>query len=278
MTKSKALRLLVLVFLAVGMLALATTAQAEMYLEGYLGGVGASNLGNTIFYHQSEPPAPDTIIESNVRANLGGPVSPAVIGGLKLGTWFVPTGFLGYSYPDWCRYFGFYTDFSFHRLDIRQHQVNFSAFSDAGVFEGNFPGDFKSEGTVATWSFMFAARYGFLPDSEVPFGRLQPYVAVGPAVMFSTMQPKITVFNANQNVVSAVNPGSQGSVDIALAVDAGLRYMCLKNVSIDLSFKYRYAQPSFSFNFTDIYGAPSSLSYRPTYNLFSGQLGVAYHF
>jgi opacity protein-like surface antigen len=259
------------------LLGLAVTAGAEMYVEGYIGGVGASNLGDDFVYHQQDPRMEDTI-RTNVRANPSGPVNAAVIGGLKIGTWFVPTGFLGYNYPDWCKYFGFYTDFSFHRLDIRRHQTGFSAFSDAGVFEGNFPGDFQSEGTVATWAFMLAARYGFFPDSEVPFGRLQPYVAVGPAVMFSTMQPKIIVYNPLHQVISAASPGSQSSVNVALAVDAGLRYMCLKNVSIDLSFKYRYAQPNFSFNFTDINGAPSSFNYSPTYNLFSGQLGVAYHF
>jgi opacity protein-like surface antigen len=124
---------------------------------------------------------------------------------------------------------------------------------------------------------MFAARYGFLPDSEVPFGRLQPYVAVGPAIMWSTQQPKLMV----ANTVFGVSPGSSSSTNIALAVDAGLRYMCLKNVSIDLSFKYRYATPSFSYS-SSASGAPVlipiSFDYKPTYNLFSGQLGVAYHF
>ena len=132
---------------------------------------------------------------------------------------------------------------------------------------------------------MFAGRYGFLPDSEVPFGRLQPYVAVGPAIMFSSLQPKVladeiglTTGNPTGFVLTN-SPGSQSSTNICLVVDAGIRYMCLKNVSIDISFKYRYAQPSFSYMVwpycTNFLG---KFTLNPTYNLFSGQVGVAYHF
>jgi hypothetical protein len=28
--------------------------------------------------------------------------------GLKIGTWFVKNGFLGFDYPDWMKYFSFY--------------------------------------------------------------------------------------------------------------------------------------------------------------------------
>ena len=62
-------------------------------------------------------------------------------------------------------------------------------------------------------------------------------------------------------------------------MESGIRYMAFKNGSLDLSFKYRYAQPSFSYsgiNAAD--GAPASFKLNPTYNLFSGELGVAYHF
>jgi opacity protein-like surface antigen len=219
------------VLLTVTLLALPGPAKAETYMEAYLGGVGAAD-----FY------------SSQSHLNLG--VSPAVIGGLKLGTWFVPNGFLGYQYPDWMKYLGFYTDFSFQRLDVPQQLL------------GSV--DIRSEGTVATWAFMFAARYGFCPDSEVPFGRLQPYVAVGPAVMFSTREARISTARGPQ-----LGQGSASSVNVALAAEVGLRYMCLKNVSLDASFKYRFASPRFVYD---------SFDWRPDYNLFSGQMGVAYHF
>jgi opacity protein-like surface antigen len=264
----KTVSILGVLFLATALLALPGPAKAEMYLEGYLGGVFAGGMGTTATLNYPTD-ALQTI------TSLPGDPNPAVIGGLKLGTWFVPTGFLGYSYPDWMKYFGFYLDFNFHRLDLKNRQGHGVDVFD-GVTSTPFPIDFKSEGTVATWAFMFAARYGFFPDSDVPFGRLQPYVAVGPAIMWSTQQPFINFIPAG-----GVKAGSASSVDVALAADAGLRYMCLKNVSVDLSFKYRYAKPSYSYTGVDVSleGVPPvTYKYQPTYNLFSVQLGAAYHF
>jgi len=267
----KAVWTLGVLFLAAALLALPGPAKAEMYLEAYLGANTASSFDKNVTVSDSVGPL--------VTANLPGGPNAAVIGGLKLGTWFVPTGFLGCSYPDWMKYFGFYTDFSFHRLDARNQQF---AFRDAADGDPVGVADFKSEGTVATWAFMFAARYGFFPDADVPFGRLQPYVAVGPAIMFSTQQP--TISNGTP-LINSFRTGSASSVDIALAVDAGLRYMCLKNVSVDLSFKYRYANPSYNYSgmvnatvLEEALSVPTHTTYSPNLNLFSFQLGVAYHF
>ena len=265
------------------LLALSTVAQAEMYVEGFLGGNTAANLGGASF-HQSDveqPPngdnGPTGPIESFLNFQSNGATAPAVVGGARIGTWFVPTGFLGYAYPDWMKYLGFYTDISYHKLNVNRQSVRVDDFNDAGVFQGSFPGEFYSEGYVFTWAFMFAGRYGFFPDSEVPFGRLQPFVGVGPAILFTAMKPQAIAYN-NGAVGGYANPNRDFAVVPALAVDAGVRYMALKNVSIDLTFRYRYAQPNFQFNFTDINGNPSSLNFSPTYNLFSGILGVAYHF
>jgi opacity protein-like surface antigen len=264
----KTVWILGVLFLATALLAVPGPAKAEMYLEGYIGGAFASSMDSTATFNYPTD-AFQTV------ANLPGDPNPSVIGGLKLGTWFVPTGFLGYSYPDWMKYFGFYLDFSFHRLDLKNRQGHGVDIDVEGA-SSPFPIDFKSEGTVATWAFMFAARYGFFPDSEVPFGRLQPYVAVGPAIMWSTQRPFV-----NFTPFGGIKAGSASSVDVALAVDTGLRYMCLKNVSVDLSFKYRYAKPSYSYSGVDVSVEgipPVTYRYEPTYNLFSVQLGAAYHF
>jgi len=211
---------------------------AEMYVEGYIGG---SIVDNT-----------------HIDLNVGGTtfraedarVDPSVLGGIKLGYWFTKEGFLGYDYPDWMKYLGFALDLSYQNLDFRRQQVN--------VVGGALPPKTKAwlwdEGRAFTIGFMFNGRYGFFPDSEVPFGRLQPYVAAGPALFISSME---------------MDGISNTSTEIALMVDAGVRYMCLKNVSLDLAFRYRYTEPSYDIG---------NVSVEPEFNLFSFYLGAAYHF
>jgi len=258
-------------------------AQAEMYVEGYLGGSFASNIGQTVNVRDLQYGAGWL---STYHYNYGGAVEPTVLGGLKIGTWFVKEGFAGWSgYPDWAKYFGFYTDFSYQRLYTRDNRISgtdISAFEGGGSDAVTDVGFMKTEGMAATWAFMLAGRYGFFPDSDVPFGRLQPYVAVGPAIMFTSMKPKIwtAVLAPDGGHDLTYSPGNQSSTDIALAVDAGIRYMALKNVSIDLSFKYRYAQPHYEFTGQDFsfVWVPARLKMDPTLNLYSFQVGVAYHF
>ena len=182
------------------LLALSTAAPAAMYVEALLGGNTASS------------PAAGT---------------PAVIGGGRVGLWFVNEGALALEYPKWMKYLGFYTD-----ITINGMRVNREQFQDAN-------------GYVAAWAFMFAARCGFLKNKEVPFGRLQPYVGVGPAIV---------------NVAIPTPAGENSVFTPGLVMDAGVRYMFNQRFSADLFFRYRYAQPNF------------------TYNFFSGILGIAYHF
>ena len=62
-------------------------------------------------------------------------------------------------------------------------------------------------------------RYGFLPDQEVPFGRLQPYVGIGPGLVMLYAEAD-----------SAKNFG--------LEVEAGLRYMFTKHLGGFLEYKF----------------------------------------
>jgi hypothetical protein len=177
------------------LLALSTMAQAAMYVEGYVGG-NASNLGG----------------------------SATVIGGWRLGMWFVPEGALGLKYPKWMKCLGFYTDISINSIN-----------TDRSSLQGT--------GYIATFGFMPVLRLGFIKDDEVPFGRFQPYLSIGPAI-----------FLARFNNFS----GSRTSP--ALMADGGVRYMFNRKFSVDLFLRYRYARQNV------------------TYKLFSGMAGLAYHF
>jgi opacity protein-like surface antigen len=87
-----------------------------------------------------------------------------------------------------------------------------------GFNQAAVPNDFWINWTTA---LHIVGRYGFLPDQEVPFGRLQPYVGIGPAF--------IVLY---EEVDSAKNFG----VDVM----AGVRYMILKHISAFVEYKFNY--------------------------------------
>jgi hypothetical protein len=275
-------------------------ASAEMYVEGYIGGAGAmNNLGESRSLHRDNSNG----LSISGQVNVSGAPDLTVIGGVKLGTWFVKEGTLGWSgYPDWAKYFGFYTDFSYHNVVLRPQRVGGTIFvgnntgrtingiPNGGTVAQNVAGTFNAEGSVPNWAFMFAARYGFFQDSEVPFGRLQPYIAVGPAILFTSLKPKVNIFGVGGGGNGAdvgFSPGSQSSTTVALQAEGGVRFYALKNVSFDISFKYdALAQPTYTYNGNStivfpngITGSnPVSLKMNPVLDLFSFQAGVAYHF
>jgi opacity protein-like surface antigen len=343
----KALAVCGMVLLA-ALLVMPGSAKSEMYIQGYLGGVAASSDSQTFSGGGSgttgEVPSgffiPDTAEATSAWAFSGGIPgrfsNPFFTGGLKLGIWFDKTGITGgYNWPDWAKYFGFYLDLSYHNLDMKKQTVSGQFLADhrliftdsviPGVSEyqgleagaGTFDNSFFSNGRMFTLAFMFGARYGFLPDSEVPFGRLQPYIAVGPALFVSSQSPSFStsfevdglandLFPPNAFGMPALTDVSydggphtinlrgrtKSSVDLGLAVDAGLRYYALKNVSIDVFFKYRWVEPTYRYTVDSTVRHPVSqliadevtftrsntFHLKPTLHMFSGNVGVAYHF
>jgi hypothetical protein len=105
-------------------------------------------------------------------------------------------------------------------------------------------------------------RYGFLPDTEVPFGRLQPYVGIGPGL----------------ELVCGDNDTAK---NIGLEVSAGLKYMILKNFStfVEYKFSYQFAveiSPRM-FNVNGV-NEPVSGKYTFDYARHMVVVGLAYHF
>jgi len=165
--------------------------------------------------------------------------NPQAIGGLQIGYAFVKEGFLGYNYPEWMKYFAFIVDFTYNTYEVRSQDVSVTGISPedgekVAQFLGNKMHISTAKGMMAVMSFLFMGRYGFFPDSEVPFGRLQPYVAVGPGVAFTSLDPGAGI-------------GTTSSVDVALVTEGGVRWMALKNVALDAAFRYRWFEPKFTF-------------------------------
>jgi hypothetical protein len=288
-----------LTLLAAGMVMMPGAAKAEMYVEGYVGALANADTSLQPTIHGN------IVVPNNHPVSIGAEsknlfrLDPAVIGGMRVGTWFVPEGFLGFCYPDWAKYLGFYMDLSVHRGNITEKNGNFQANAIAGLPRRTVAAflagqdSLYSEGFVTTLAFMFSGRYGFLPDDEVPFGRLQPYLAVGPGLMWISQEPVLRFDQANYAVINgrprnlpatirwtptAGKVGSDTDMVLCLAVDTGVRYMMLKNVSLDLGFKYRYAHANLDYDLNLLQGQAAHLHIDPTLHLLSAQVGVAYHF
>lgn len=171
----------------------------EFYVGGYL---GASLVPDT-----------DLTFKGGIRPEGGGRLTafkqgfePAVVGGIKI-------GYFLQSIP----YLGFEAETNFANNYVYQQRVRLSR-PVRGRTVAIMPTD-----DWATWTMALhvVGRYGFLPDEEVPFGRLQPYVGVGPGLVV---------------IYDEVDAAKNFAIDVM----AGLRYMMLKNVSAFVEYKFSH--------------------------------------
>jgi opacity protein-like surface antigen len=235
--------------LLAALMALTGVAQSAMWVGGQIGGnfVSSTNVNMDI-----------AGFNAGTFNNVN--FAPAVIGGAALGYDFINAGFGAYAYPDWMKYFSVFTDFTYNRRDIRSPGI-VSAWGIPPL--GNMarmPSNSRIGSNDYCWSFMLMAHLPLLPDAEVPAGRLNPYVAVGPGILFSSMDV-------------GKGWGSASTVNIALVAEGGIRFMCLKNVSLDAAFRYRYSEPSYNL---DVLGV--DVNAKPELHMFSFLFRANYHF
>jgi opacity protein-like surface antigen len=205
--------------LLAALLALSGVAQSAMWVGAQIGG---------------------NFNAANVDASLGrlsnsenAFIRPSVIGGATIGYDFVNSGFGAANFPSWMQYFSVALDFTYNRLavyGIGWDRVNVLAPSS------------RLNGWEAVWTFLVMAHYGFLKDSEVPTGRINPYIGVGPAAVLTGIEG---TFNVRSSRMYNSRFGDT-QTNVALVVEPGIRWMCFKNVSVDTAFRYRYSVPTWS--------------------------------
>ena len=232
--------------LVTAMLALSGVAQSAMWVGAELG----ANFPLNSDIKVDAGPLTGTL------SSVG--IQPSVIGGAIIGYDFVNSGFGAYAWPDWMQYFSFATDVTYNKLNIKTNQTIGVQLN--GVNFGNFVGqrDGYLKGYEVAWTFLFMAHYGFLRDSEVPSGRINPYIGVGPAILWTGIE-------------NPVGNGGANAMNVALVVEPGIRWMALPNVSIDTAMRYRYAAPSYDL------GANTTLTVNPLHQ-FAFLLRANYHF
>ncbi|MFZ2089732.1 MAG: hypothetical protein WAU47_14265 [Desulfobaccales bacterium] len=272
------------------LLAGAGPSWGETYAELFIGGVHTENEHIPFSLNHRYPGGVSSEILS-VPGRIHLAINQSGTAGCRLGTWFVKEGWPGFNYPPWMRYFGCYIDFSYHRLDYRPQKLDTVSVDNVGPVFGmkEVPHNkhinrFLSEARVFTLAFMAAARYGFLPTDKVPFGRLQPYIGLGPGIFI--MDQEVTVqtksYLAESKMFSPffnISPPSQTSVSLCLVADTGVRWMFNQHLSLDVSFRFRRATPGFTYRYRDpLSSQKASFTMHETFNIYSVMLGLAYHF
>ncbi|RJR33275.1 MAG: hypothetical protein C4567_16990 [Deltaproteobacteria bacterium] len=230
--------------------------RSEFFIGPYLGPSFSSNVNPSWEFYKNAEPEKFIFATRNAR---GVSVDPALILGGKIGYWFTDESIYGLRMPSWLKHFGFALDVSYRQLNWPNQVVNIEPV--------NLRQEIELKSTTLNAAFLFLARYGFLKDSEVPFGRLQPYLGIGPVIF---------VTNTWMNIGKDFR---KTEVDLGLAVEAGLSYMIHPKVSLYSAFRYRY-QPNHvavDDNILDI-ATNVYLVMRSTYNMYDLIFGVAYHF
>jgi opacity protein-like surface antigen len=207
----------------------------EWYLAAYS---GVSYLPSADWKLAKYPPPFQGRTAKNIR------YQPGILGGIKFGRYFD-------AYP----WFGVEVETNFSRNRIQANQ---------GRLSPPVPGGPTNVLGGADWFMIWdmqvnlLARYGFFKDKEVNFGRLQPYVGIGPG--FEVIYGK-----------------TDSAKNFAIEALAGVRYMFTQNIAIFCEYKFSYQFDVEYENFLIGKNRPEgTMKFDVPHHRFT--LGVSYHF
>ena len=170
---------------------------------------------------------------------------PGILGGIKFGRYLD-------AYP----WLGWEMETSFSRNRIRGDQGRISPPLPEGA-PANLLGG-------SDWFMIWAlqtnllARYGFLKDKEVTFGRLQPYVGIGPGL-------------------EIIYGRWDSAKNFAIETMTGVRYMFTPTIALFCEYKFSY---QFAVEYQDFipakYGYGGTMTFDVPHHRFV--IGVSYHF
>jgi opacity protein-like surface antigen len=84
--------------------------------------------------------------------------------------------------------------------------------------------------TTVPTSFLFMARVPLLRTHEIPAGQLQPYVGVGPSVVWSQVE---------------TDAQTNSSTDAGLDVRGGVAWMLFQSFGVFSEYRFTYSDPDF---------------------------------
>ena len=202
---------------------------AEGFADVYLGG------GSTVATHNTFQ------VNGNIVRHLERSGTSQLFGG-RLGYWFENYPYLGLA------------------LDTA---VSTPKFSDIGPPQSMSPVTLS----VAPISPLAMVRLPLGQSEEFPKGRFQPYVAAGPALVFTAL----SVFAGKTVGSPAVLEDS--SMSLGFDLRGGIVTFLTKNFGIFVEYRYLQVHPTLESN-----TGSGVVQYRPTFQTNAGVVGITYRF
>jgi opacity protein-like surface antigen len=170
--------------------------------------------------------------------------TPSILAGIKFGRYLDAFPWLGWEMEP-----------SISRNRIRKDQGRISP-----AVPGGPTNIFTETDRFTIWALQtnLVARYGFFKDKEVTFGRLQPYVGIGPGL-------------------ELIYAKKDSAKNFAIETMAGVRYLFTPNIALFCEYKFSY---QFAVEYQDFipaeYGHGGTMTFDVPHHRFV--IGVSYHF